>query len=411
MNRRHTAPYITDVVSTIHEHASAEHPRPSATEFVKKLFKLLESKQTNVVSWTADGDCFEIKDMDIFTSSILPRLFQHRNFASFVRQLNKYGFRKVKASDSNLFGENSWVFRHPDFRAGGSSRLANMKPRTSQKNTCPLNPSSSGEEKPGIDVFALQDQLRALSFAHDHTLSYLRHLERSYQAIIGEIDGVRCCVAQMQGMRNYLRPEETYAHASQGNMHECFAEDSSVLPQSPYTDADLDAVVLPSPMYSVILDTAARPWAPGSSPEPPSLGVRRWASLPEWSVPPRVLLVDDDAMIRQLGKRFLQLLGCAADEAVDGVGAIAKMNAEKYDLVLMDIDMPQLDGASATSLIRTFDATTPIISVTSSTKPTEIMGYLSSGMNDIVEKPFTKEALLEMLKKHLSHLLCYNLNS
>ncbi|KAJ3472761.1 hypothetical protein NLI96_g13266 [Meripilus lineatus] len=80
------------------------------------------------------------------------------------------------------------------------------------------------------------------------------------------------------------------------------------------------------------------------------------------------------------------------------------MNLEKYDLVLMDIVMPKLDGVSATSLIRQFDHMTPIISMTSNSKPTEILKYYSSGMNDILPKPFTKDGLLDMLERHLMHL-------
>lgn len=66
--------------------------------------------------------------------------------------------------------------------------------------------------------------------------------------------------------------------------------------------------------------------------------------------------------------------------------------------------MPKLDGVSATSLIRKFDPMTPIISMTSNSKPNEIMTYYSSGMNDVLPKPFTKEGLLNMLEKHLSGL-------
>jgi osomolarity two-component system response regulator SKN7 len=50
----------------------------------------------NVVSWGPAGDCFVVKDMNEFTKSILPRMFKHSNFASFVRQLNKYDFHKVR---------------------------------------------------------------------------------------------------------------------------------------------------------------------------------------------------------------------------------------------------------------------------------------------------------------------------
>lgn len=65
---------------------------------------------------------------------------------------------------------------------------------------------------------------------------------------------------------------------------------------------------------------------------------------------------------------------------------------------LQDIVMPKLDGVSATSMIRQFDAMTPIISMTSNSKPSEIIKYYSSGMNDILPKPFTKDGLLDMLE-------------
>ncbi|KAG8949234.1 kinase-regulated stress-responsive transcription factor skn7 [Tulasnella sp. 419] len=126
--------------------------------------------------------------------------------------------------------------------------------------------------------------------------------------------------------------------------------------------------------------------------------------VPGWAVPPRVLLVDDDPVSRKLFSKFLQVCGCTIGVAVDGIGAVNKVNLEKYDLVLMDIVMPKLDGASATSLIRQFDHMTPIISMTSNSRPNEVLTYFSSGMNDILPKPFTKENLFTMLEKHLGHL-------
>jgi len=65
------------------------------------------------------------------------------------------------------------------------------------------------------------------------------------------------------------------------------------------------------------------------------LRVRRSTFVPGWAVPPRVLLVDDDAVSRRLSSKFLKVFGCTTDVAVDGVAAVNKMNLEKYDLVLM----------------------------------------------------------------------------
>ena len=175
----------------------------------------------------------------------------------------------------------------------------------------------------------------------------------------------------------------------------------------------------PSPTTA---NPSTAPLAPRSA-SAQMLRVRRSAYVPGWAVPPRVLLVEDDAVSRKLSSKFLQVFGCTIDVAVDGVGAVNKMNLEKYDLVLMvlfclflplrcmaliasisptflsqDIVMPKLDGVSATNLIRRFDHMTPIISMTSNSKPNEIMTYYHSGMNDILPKPFTKEGLLEMLE-------------
>ncbi|KAJ7128355.1 CheY-like superfamily [Mycena epipterygia] len=151
--------------------------------------------------------------------------------------------------------------------------------------------------------------------------------------------------------------------------------------------------------------------ASGSLQKTQKLRVRRSTFVSWWAMPPRVLLVNDDAVTRKLSSKFLQILGCT----FDGAGAVNKMNLEKYDLVLMDISMPRLDGVSATSMIRKFDPHTPIIYMTSSSRPSEIMIYYSSGplfsaftanaltfrstgMNDILLKPFTKQGLLDILE-------------
>lgn len=89
---------------------------------------MLEDKNfQDIVSWGPGGDCFVVKDMNDFTKSILPRMFKHSNFASFVRQLNKYDFHKVKNPDDSQFGEQSWTFRHPDFHADRRDSLENIK--------------------------------------------------------------------------------------------------------------------------------------------------------------------------------------------------------------------------------------------------------------------------------------------
>ena len=81
---------------------------------------------------------------------------------------------------------------------------------------------------------------------------------------------------------------------------------------------------------------------PESTPSPPTTPTRERPRVPRlrlripvWTVPPKVLLVDDDMVCRRLSSKFLQVFGCFIDVAVDGVGAVNKMNLEKYDLVLM----------------------------------------------------------------------------
>lgn len=102
---------------------------------------------------------------------------------------------------------------------------------------------------------------------------------------------------------------------------------SGLLPL-PLNNTEENEIVNPSP-------TTANPPASFETRPPSVLRVRRSAYVPGWAVPPRVLLVEDDAVSRKLSSKFLQVFGCTIDVAVDGVGAVNKMNFEKYDLVLM----------------------------------------------------------------------------
>ncbi|KAG1443797.1 hypothetical protein G6F56_010542 [Rhizopus delemar] len=126
---------------------------------------------------------------------------------------------------------------------------------------------------------------------------------------------------------------------------------------------------------------------------------------PGWTVPPRVLLVDDDSIFRRLSTKLLQMAGCTIDVAVDGEEAVSKLGSERYDLVLMDIMMPKLDGMSATRNIRRYDTLTPIISMTSNTTDQDIQQYILSGMTDVLPKPLNQSALGSLLERYCAHLV------
>lgn len=64
--------------------------------FLRKTYQMLEACPPEYAGWSESGESFMIKDPDLFAQHVIPQYFSHNNFSSFVRQLNFYGFRKVK---------------------------------------------------------------------------------------------------------------------------------------------------------------------------------------------------------------------------------------------------------------------------------------------------------------------------
>ncbi len=114
--------------------------------------------------------------------------------------------------------------------------------------------------------------------------------------------------------------------------------------------------------------------------------------------PYRLLLVDDDPINRLAVGTLLRQLGHSVVEAEDGEQALERIQAHNFDVVLMDVHMPILDGVEATRRIRAAEdarkAAMPIIGLTASVMNDEREAYLEAGMNAVEEKPVVLESLL-----------------
>jgi signal transduction histidine kinase/ActR/RegA family two-component response regulator len=117
----------------------------------------------------------------------------------------------------------------------------------------------------------------------------------------------------------------------------------------------------------------------------------------------RVLLVDDDAFNREIGKIILEDVGIAVDLAEDGRIACGMAQQTAYDVILMDMQMPHLDGMDATRAIRKLPSgrTVPIIAITANAFSEDRARCLESGMNDFITKPFEPQLLYAALVRWL----------
>lgn len=117
-----------------------------------------------------------------------------------------------------------------------------------------------------------------------------------------------------------------------------------------------------------------------------------------------VLVADDHAINRQVAARMLAKLGCRVDVACDGRDAVAMHRSQPYDLILMDCQMPELDGCHATRRIRNGEhgrRHTPIIGCTAHLMRDERRGCLDAGMDDVLVKPLRLHTLRRLLGKWL----------
>ena len=122
-----------------------------------------------------------------------------------------------------------------------------------------------------------------------------------------------------------------------------------------------------------------------------------------------ILLVEDYAVNRKVGKAMLEHLGCSVDLADNGRAAVDLYSSKTYDVILMDCQMPEMDGYQATRTIRDLEASgggktnrMTIIALTAHAMEGDRERSLEAGMDDHLSKPFTLEQLAGMLAKHVS---------
>ncbi|GJD58306.1 GAF domain-containing hybrid sensor histidine kinase/response regulator [Methylobacterium dankookense] len=135
--------------------------------------------------------------------------------------------------------------------------------------------------------------------------------------------------------------------------------------------------------------TAARPAGQAAPPPEPHYHPRR------------ILLVEDTPLNRDLALAVLHSAGHAVDAVESGPEAIEAVRAAPYDLVLMDVQMPGMDGMTATRQIRALDQgkALPIVAMTASVRPQQVIAFRQAGMTDHIGKPFKRAALLAAVER------------
>lgn len=474
-----------------------------SSDFVRKLYKMLEDpSHRNIVRWSQTGDSFIVVDTNDFTKNILPQHFKHSNFASFVRQLNKYDFHKIKNTEDGggAAGEN-WQFKHPEFTKDSKDNLENIRRKAPASRKQQLHVDDSGS----LQIEQLQEGFRQLRDAqqglgermqkfHEQTVNGYQEMQMNLQSqaiyiqqhdeiikrLLSVLSDLSVQLRTLRGLRNVpnQRSDEGVSPGEAGRINSS-TPTSQQNSESPLLEAQRlmesfrnlqrpNIMAGIEPFHVNNIDISGTNFDGGYSREthrinpgmvmnpalngqvgsqffpematynhgqpsgqlswqetPPPTGTQEGrvnsvvgqsgrplasrkrstpSNSPQWRQTPRVLLVEDDPTCRRIGSKFLSNAQCIVDVADDGLIAVNKMGRSSYDIVLMDIMMPNLDGCSAAALIRQFNTDTPIVAMTSNIRREDINNYFTNGMNDVLPKPFTKEGLLSMLEQQLRHL-------
>ena len=119
----------------------------------------------------------------------------------------------------------------------------------------------------------------------------------------------------------------------------------------------------------------------------------------------KILIVDDEPRIRELIREHLQYAGYTCEEAADGSAALAQVTSASYDLVILDLMMPFMDGMTCLREMRSRHINTPVIILTARGEEYDKLAGLEGGADDYVVKPFSPRELVARVKAVLGRTM------
>jgi PAS domain S-box-containing protein len=169
------------------------------------------------------------------------------------------------------------------------------------------------------------------------------------------------------------------------------------------------AAYLPRPvdrdeLHQCLLSVLSRPTTPRTAPDAGGFPLVTRHSLQEqrMAAGQRVLVADDNPISQQVTRLLIQKLGYVVETAGNGIEAVQAAVTNRYAFILMDCQMPEMDGYMATAQIRQAEGSgrhTPIVAFTASSGPQARERCLIAGMDDFLEKPIQQDALIDVLNR------------
>ncbi|KAJ3023151.1 hypothetical protein HKX48_004092 [Thoreauomyces humboldtii] len=192
---------------------SGTHPKGPRENFVHKLHNMVNDKyHSQQISWNWSGTSFIVRNLLDFSREVLPKHFKHNNFASFVRQLNMYGFSKLNKSPrgARTASENQvWEFSHPKFARDRPQLLDDIKRKSVET------------EAYKRDASDLHGQIQLMHLNQIDMMAQLQRVEDSYMELHRDfVESQRKQVMLQQAMRNMMEfVKQNYALAPAMSPH------------------------------------------------------------------------------------------------------------------------------------------------------------------------------------------------
>ncbi|KAM3530033.1 hypothetical protein MY4038_005117 [Beauveria bassiana] len=200
----------------------------NASEFVRKLFKMLEDpSHQDVARWGKDGDTFVVVEGEKFTRSILPKHFKHSNMSSFIRQLNKYDFHKVKPSadaDGSAPSGNVLEFKHPNFRVDSKDDLDNIR----RKAPAPRKAQQPEDFTTSQHVSVISEQLTATQQQVQQLQELFAEVSQTNRLLVNEVLTLQKMVNAQKSAQHEMLNYLTYPGRTNPMMNRSMAPNGAV---------------------------------------------------------------------------------------------------------------------------------------------------------------------------------------